>query len=187
MSDTMSPNAMSNNTMSNHAMSNTMSPNAMSNNTMSNSDSREGSMAIIDDLSDISLSIIGMVVDVLDPSIRESHGVGSLSGCCSIISLLGLEVWPTVVISNIVLVCVGGDLVRVDVEASARSSSMTNHSHSMTNYTMTNTDNTSMDAISDGVWGGGVTNCGGDASTEDLGGGSGEEKQGQEGLHVGAV
>ena len=111
--------------------------NAMSNDTtvadaMSDTDncSGEGSSAIVSDLGNISVNVVGVVVDVLDPSVRQVDGVVSLPGSGAIIRLLGVKTGSRVVVSHGILVGVGGDLVRVDWDSV---------SHSMTDHSMADT------------------------------------------------
>ena len=95
-----------------------------------NDSSGEGSSAIVSDFGDISVNVVGVVVDVLDPSVRKVDGVMSLPGSGAIIRLLGVKTGSRVVVSHGILVGVGGDLVRVDWDSV---------SHSMTNHSMADT------------------------------------------------
>merc|ERR1719347_543746 len=100
-----------------------------------NDSSGESSSAIVSDFGDISVNVVGVVVDMLDPSVRKVDGVMSLPGSSAIVSLLGVKAGSRVVISHGILVGVGGDLVRVDL-----SNGMGNWvSNSMTNNSMANT------------------------------------------------
>ena len=133
-SNTVADNTTVGDTMSNH----TTVGNAMSNNTtvgdaMSDTDnsSWEGSSTIVSDLGNISVNVVGVVVDVLDPSVRQVDGVVSLPGSGAIIRLLGVETGSRVVVSHGVLVGVGGDLVRVDWHSVG---------HSMTHYSVANSN-----------------------------------------------
>jgi len=74
-----------------------------------------GSGAIIGHLSHVSLDIISMVVDMLDPAVRKSHRVGAILVGKAIARLSSLEVGVGVVISDGVVVGVGGNLVSVDL------------------------------------------------------------------------
>ena len=71
--------------------------------------------ALIGDISDISIITIGGVGHGLDSAIGKSNGVRSLSISGTIGGFLGVEVGLGVVISNGVGVCVGGNLIRVDL------------------------------------------------------------------------
>merc|ERR1719430_367984 len=96
-------------------------------------------LSIICHLSNISIKVIGLIVDMLDTSIRKSYRVGSLTVAVSIIRFCSLEVGSRVVISYIVLVGVGRDLIRVNLSNSMSNNSMSNQtmsSQSMSNQTM---------------------------------------------------
>merc|ERR1719315_965242 len=86
-----------------------------SNNSSPGNPFREGGSTIIDYFSDVSIKVISVVVNMLDTTIRESDRVGTLTVTGSIIRFCGLEVRARVIISNTVLVGVGGDLVRVNL------------------------------------------------------------------------
>ena len=102
--------------------------------TDTNDGSGEGSSAIVSDLGNISINVVGVVVDVLDPSVREVDGVVALPGSGAIVRLLGVKTGSRVVVSHGILVGVGGDLVGVDL-----SNGMGNWvSNSMTNNSMAN-------------------------------------------------
>ena len=105
-SDTMANNAMSNNTMSN---------NATVGDAMTSNSSGEGSSAVVSDLSDVTIDVVGVVVHVLDTPVGQVDGVVTLPGGGAIVGLLSVEPRSRVVVSNSVLVRVGGDLVRVDL------------------------------------------------------------------------
>ena len=83
--------------------------------TNTNNGSGEGSSAIVSDLGNISVDVVGVVVDVLDPSIGKVDRVVSLPGSSAIVGLLGVKTGSRVVVSHGILVGVGGDLVRVDL------------------------------------------------------------------------
>merc|ERR1719228_3086904 len=91
-----------------------------------NNSSGEGSSAIVSDFGDISINVVGVVVDVLDSSVREVDGVVALPGSGAIVSLLGVETGSRVVVSHGILVGVGGHLVGVDWHSVGHS--MTYHS-----------------------------------------------------------
>merc|ERR1719431_147330 len=71
------------------------------------------SLAVVSDLGDVAGVVVHVVVDVLDPAVREGHRVGALSLACAITGLGGVEVGLGVVVSDGVVVGVGGDLVGV--------------------------------------------------------------------------
>merc|ERR1719305_454055 len=93
-----------------------------------NDSSGESSSAIVSDFGDISVNVVGVVVDMLDPSVRKVDGVMSLPGSSAIVTLLGVKAGSRVVVSHGILVGVGGDLVRVDLNSMGNwvSNSMTN-------------------------------------------------------------
>ena len=100
--------------------SDTMANNAMSNNAtvgdaMTSNSSGEGSSAVVSDLSDVTIDVVGVVVHVLDTPVGQVDGVVTLPGGGAIVGLLSVEPRSRVVVSNSVLVGVGGDLVRVDL------------------------------------------------------------------------
>ena len=105
---------------------------------------REDGLSVVGDLGDVSLSVVGPVVDVLDAAVRKVDRVASLPGSSAIVRLLGVKTRTRVVVSHGILVLVGGDLVGVDL-----SNGMGNWvSNSMTNNSMANavTNNTMADA-----------------------------------------
>ena len=75
---------------------------------------REDGLAIVGDLGDVSIDVVGVVVDMLDPAIRQTDRVVALPGGSAIVRLLSVETGSGVVVSHGVLVGVGGDLVGVD-------------------------------------------------------------------------
>ena len=97
--------------------------------TDTNNGSGEGSSAIVSDFGNVPINVVGVVVDVLDPSVRQVDGVVSLPGSGAIVGLLGVETGSRVVVSHGILVGVGGDLVRVDWHSVG---------HSMAHYSMAN-------------------------------------------------
>merc|ERR1740128_1502451 len=143
-SDTMSKTMSNSNTMSKSktmSYSNTMSKaNPMSNNSgmsnwMSNWISNSvsiGSNTIIGNISNISIIIIGMVVDMLDTSIRKVDRVGSLNNTGAIIGLSLVEGSTRVVISNSIGVGVGRYLSKVRLGISTTSMVSNSMSKSMT-------------------------------------------------------
>ena len=131
-SDTVAHQTMTDDTTVSDAMTDdTTVGNAM---TDTNDSSGESSSAIVSDFGDISVNVVGVVVDMLDPSVRKVDGVMSLPGSSAIVSLLGVKAGSRVVVSHGILVGVGGDLVGVDL-----SNGMGNWvSNSMTNHGMSN-------------------------------------------------
>merc|ERR1719516_774398 len=79
---------------------------------------RIDSCALIGDLSYVAIGVIGVVVDMLDPAVRKSHRVRTLGIASSVTGLGSIEVRVEVVVSDGVVVCVGGDLVRVGFDSS---------------------------------------------------------------------
>ena len=73
----------------------------------------ERSGAVVGDLSDVAVDRVRVVVHVLDSAIRKGNRVGALSVAGTIAALSGVEVGVGVVVSDGVVVSVGGDLVRV--------------------------------------------------------------------------
>ena len=163
-SDTVAHQTMSDNTTVGDTMSNdTTVGDAMTDNTTvsdamadTNNSSGEGSSAIVGDFGDVSVNVVGVVVDVLDPSVRKVDGVVSLPGSGAIVSLLGVETGSRVVVSHGILVGVGGDLVGVDLSNGMGdwvSNGMTNNSmaNAMTNKAMANNTMANSDTMSNGV------------------------------------
>merc|ERR1719500_404519 len=121
-----------------------------------NNSSGEGSSAIIGDFGNVSVNVVGVVVDLLDPSVRKVDGVMSLPGSGAIVSLLGVEAGSRVVVSHGILVGVGGDLVGVDLSNGMGdwvSNGMTNNSmaDAMTNKAMANNAMANSHTMSNGV------------------------------------
>ena len=111
-SDTVAHQTMTDDTTVSDAMTDdTTVGNAMAD---TNDSSGESSSAIVSDFGDISVNVVGVVVDVLDPSVRKVDGVMSLPGGGAIVRLLSVETGSRVVVSHGILIGVGGDLVRVD-------------------------------------------------------------------------
>ena len=126
-SDTVAHQTMTDDTTVSDAMTDdTTVGNAMAD---TNDSSGESSSAIVSDFGDISVNVVGVVVDMLDPSVRKVDGVMSLPGSSAIVSLLGVKAGSRVVVSHGILVGVGGDLVGVDWDSVG---------HSMTNHGMAN-------------------------------------------------
>ena len=97
-----------------NAMTNSMA-NAMINpmaNAMTNSMDR---VSIICHFRHIASEVVGMVVDMLGPTIREQHSVGSLSCSSTIVRLVLAEVGPGQVVIHAVVVGVGNNLTKASV------------------------------------------------------------------------
>merc|ERR1712128_383675 len=110
-----------NNSMSkNSTMSNTnsMSKNSTLSKTNSMSISRD---TVISHISNISIIVIGMVVDSLDSAIRKVDRVRALDNTCTIIGLSLVEGSTRVVISNSIGVRVGRDFSQVRLSISPNS------------------------------------------------------------------
>merc|ERR1712119_136794 len=83
-------------------------------NRVGNSDSLGvGSGTIVGDLGDVTVDGVGVVVHVLDPAVGKGNRVGTLSVAGTVAALSGVEVGVGVVVSDSVVVGVGGDLVGV--------------------------------------------------------------------------
>merc|ERR1719341_2286558 len=138
--DTTMGDTMSNDTTVGDAMADdTTVGNAMAD---TNDSSGEGSSAIVSDFGDISINVVGVVVDVLDPSVRQVDGVVALPGSSAVVSLGSVKTGSRIVVSNGILVGVRGDLVGVDLSDGMGnwvSNGMTDNSMADT-YTMTNAD-----------------------------------------------
>merc|ERR1719430_1453287 len=76
------------------------------------------SSSVIGDLSDVSIVGIRVVVDMLGAAVREVDTVRTLSIASSVTGLGSIEVGGGVVVSDGVVVCVGGNLVGVDLRGS---------------------------------------------------------------------
>merc|ERR1712106_825215 len=72
-----------------------------------------GSGALIADLRDEAIIVVGVVVDSLDTAVREVDRVRSLNNTVAIIGLSLVEGSSRVVISDSIVVGVGGDLCKV--------------------------------------------------------------------------
>merc|ERR1719412_361819 len=81
---------------------------------VSNGDSlRVGSSARVGDLSDVTIDVVGMVVDSLDTAIRKVDRGGSLNNTGAIVALGLAEGSARVLVSHSIVVGVGGDLSKV--------------------------------------------------------------------------
>ena len=76
---------------------------------------REDGLSVVGDFGDVSLSVVGPVVDVLDAAVRKVDGVVALPGGGAVVGLASVKAGAGVVVGHGVLVLVGGDLVRVDL------------------------------------------------------------------------
>ena len=74
------------------------------------------SLSLVGDLGNVAVVIVDVVVDVLDPAVGKSNGVRALTLACAIVGLGGVEVGVGVVVSDGVLVGVGGDLIGVHLD-----------------------------------------------------------------------
>merc|ERR1719510_2805219 len=74
--------------------------------------------AVIGDLSDVAVDGVRVVVHVLDPAVGKGNRVGALSVTGTIAGLSGVEVGVGVVVSDGVVVGVGGDLIGVHLSNS---------------------------------------------------------------------
>jgi len=83
-----------------------------------------GSGALIADLRDEAIIVVGVVVDSLDTAVREVDRVRSLNNTVAIIGLSLVEGSSRVVVSDSIVVGVGGDLSKV--RGGVSSSSMDN-------------------------------------------------------------
>merc|ERR1711892_1450808 len=119
MSNWMSNNSWMSNSMNNWASNKSWVSNGMSN-WMSNSVSI-GSNTIIGNISNISIIIIGMVVDMLNTAIRKVDRVGAFYNTGTIIGLSLVEGSTRVVISNSIGVGVGRGLSIVRLGISTNS------------------------------------------------------------------
>merc|ERR1711881_683848 len=80
------------------------------------------SSSIIGDCSDVSVDGVGGVANMLGAAVREVDTVRTLGIASSVTGLGSIEVGGGVVVSDGVVVCVGGDLVRVDFSVVGRGS-----------------------------------------------------------------
>merc|ERR1712088_822767 len=67
----------------------------------------------VGDLSDVAINIVGVVVDSLDTAVRKVHLVGALNNTSTIVALGLAECSLGVVVSNPIVVGVGGDLSQI--------------------------------------------------------------------------
>ena len=84
------------------------------NSVVGNRDSlRVGSSARVGDLSDVTINVVGVVVDSLDTAVRKVDRVGSLNNTGAIVALGLAEGSARVLVSHSIVVGVGGDLSKV--------------------------------------------------------------------------
>jgi len=74
------------------------------------------SLSVVGDLGNVAVVVVDVVVDVLDPAVGKSNGVRTLTSAGAIIRLGSVEVGVGVVVSDGVLVGVGGDLIGVHLD-----------------------------------------------------------------------
>jgi len=94
---------------------------SMSNSVGHRNSLRVDSLSRVGDLSNIAINVIGVVVDSLDATIREADLVRSLDNPSAIVGFGSIEVSIGVVISHSIVVGVGGDLIRVDLNGMGHS------------------------------------------------------------------
>lgn len=90
---------------------------------------RVGSDSLVGDLSNISVIVVGVVVDMLGATIGKSNGVGASLGSSAVGRLLSVEGRGRVVISHSIVEVVGGDLS--ETISQGMSNSMGNNRGSM--------------------------------------------------------
>ena len=71
------------------------------------------SLALVGDLGDVAVDVVGVVGNVLHTAVGKGNGVRSLNNTGAIVGLASVEVGLGVVIGDGVVVGVGGDLIRV--------------------------------------------------------------------------
>ena len=76
------------------------------------------SLALVGDLGDVAVDVVGVVGNVLHTAVGKGNGVRSLNNTGAIVGLASVEVGLGVVIGDGVVVGVGGDLIRVDLSDS---------------------------------------------------------------------
>merc|ERR1719481_944498 len=125
-------------------MSNWVSNNSRVSNSMGNRVSNSvgiRSNTIISDISNITIIIIGMIVDMLGTAIRKVNRVGTFYNTSTIIGLSLVEGSTRVVISNSIGVRVGRDFSKVRLGISTNS--MSNNWGMMDNRSMSNSNRVS--------------------------------------------
>merc|ERR1719347_1145087 len=153
-------------------MSNWVSNNSRVSNSMGNWVSNSGgirSNTIISDISNITIIIIGMIVDMLGTAVREVDRVGTFYNTSTIIGLSLVEGSTRVVISNSIGVRVGRDFSKVRLGISTNS--MSNNWGMVDNRSMCNSNwvsnsywvsNSMVKSMTKQLWGSG--SCGEDSS-----------------------
>merc|ERR1712055_406057 len=109
-SNSMADKSVTNNSMSNKSMTN----NSTANKSMTSTNNiRVGGSSLVGHLGNVTSQIIGIVVDMLDPSIREVDRVRARNSSSPIIRLSLGKVSTRVVIGHSILVGVGRGLSQV--------------------------------------------------------------------------
>merc|ERR1712088_1261609 len=96
-------------------------------------------VSFVGDLSNVSLKVVGVVVDMLDPAVRKIDRVMSFSGSCTIALLLLIETGAAVAVSDGIVIVVRNYLV--DFVSISMSNSVTSMSASMTSMPKTSMAN----------------------------------------------
>ena len=112
MADAMTNPMAQSNSMAN---SNSMADTDSMANAMTNSMTKSMANSVICHFRHITSDVVGMVVDMLGPSVREQHSVGSLPSSSAIVRLVLAEVGPGQLISHAVVVGVGNNLTKASV------------------------------------------------------------------------
>ena len=99
-----------NRTSDGNRVSNGMADNGVAN---SDSDIRVDGSAVVGDLGNVAIGVISMVGDVLDPAVGEVDGVGTVPETGAVVGLGLLEGSARDLVSDTVLVGVGGDLGQI--------------------------------------------------------------------------
>ena len=73
------------------------------------------SVTVVCHLSHITIVVVGVVVDMLGPAVRQQHSVGSLSVSCTVIRLVLVEMSSGVAVLHTIVEVVGNSLVVVVV------------------------------------------------------------------------
>merc|ERR1719237_28414 len=131
-------------------------------------------VSFVGDLSNVSLKVVGVVIDMLDPAVRKIDRVMSFSGSCTIALLLLIETGATVAVSHGIVVVVRNYLM--DFVSISMSNSVTSMSASMTYIPKTSMANARASMLSNRSMS--------STETTDLGrGGSEEGRDANEDLH----
>merc|ERR1740123_225513 len=173
----------------------------MGNSVVGNGDSlRVGSSSGVGDLHHVSVDIVGVVVDSLDPAVGKVHLVGALNNTGAIVGLGLAEGSARVLVSHSIVVGVGGDLSKVGgsiADSMVGNRGIVDHrggmdqgcgmGHSMAKTVSDNavgktvSNNTMSEAVS------GNNSVSKTVSGQELGGGRGSSQQGgdaSKGLHI---